>query len=142
MTFLLIISHALIQLKLVPLMCIFELADIIFFIKSPKTPTSNFNISDYVSFCHGTTRSSSGFKLIHHHSPTNKASFYFNRLPRLWNSLPIIDHSLSTNTTPLNLEVTLSMRYEPHSAPHANVRAHVHEGSKMRNLFGHARYKF
>ena len=88
-----------IQLKLLPLMYIFELVDIMFFIKSLKAPTSNFNITDYVTFSRCTTRSSFGLKLIHNFTSNNKMrSFYFNRLPQLWNSLPIIDLHLPINT--------------------------------------------
>ena len=54
-------------------MCIFELADIIFFVKSLKTPTSNFNVVIYVKFSRGTTRSYSGFKLIHNFHQTLKS---------------------------------------------------------------------
>ena len=50
----------LIWLKLLPLMYIFELVDIMFFIKSLKAPTSNFNITDCVTFSSSTTRLSSG----------------------------------------------------------------------------------
>ena len=89
----------LIQLKLLPLMYSFELVDIMFFIKSLKAPTSNFNITDYVTFSSSTTRSSSGLKLIHNFSSNNKVrNFYFNRLARLWNSFPIIDLHLPINT--------------------------------------------
>ena len=80
-------------------MYIFELVDIMFFIKSLKAPTSNFNITDYVTFSSSTTRSSSGLKLIHNFSSNNKVrNFYFNRLARLWNSFPIIDLHLPINT--------------------------------------------
>ena len=80
-------------------MYIFELVDVMFFIKSLKAPTSNFNITDYVTFSSSTTRSSSGLKLIHNFSSNNKVrNFYFNRLARLWNSFPIIDLHLPINT--------------------------------------------
>ena len=47
---------------------------------------------DYVSFSCYSTRSSKGLKLRHTVSRTNAVGhFYFNRLPRLWNSLPVID---------------------------------------------------
>ena len=91
-------SH-LIQLKLLPLMYIFELMDIMFFIISLKAPTSNFNITDYVTFSSSTTRSSSGLKLIHNFSSNNKVrNLYFNSLARLWKSFPIIDLHLPINT--------------------------------------------
>ena len=82
----------LVNLNLLPLMMIFELNDIIFFIKCLKKPTEYFDILNYVTFCSSRTRSSTYFKL--RHSLTKKNSvrhFYFNRLPRLWNSVPYID---------------------------------------------------
>ena len=76
-------------------MYIFELADIMFFIKSLKIPTSNCNIVDYVTFSSSTTNSSYGSKLIHKFLSTNKVrSFYFNRLTWLWNALPVINLDL------------------------------------------------
>ena len=74
-------------------MYIYEISDILFFIKSLKTPTGKLNILNYVSFNTGSTRSS-GIKLHHKTAHTNAAmNSYFFRLPRLWNSLPIIDHT-------------------------------------------------
>ena len=66
--------------------------DILFFVKSLNCITSSFNIFDYVSFCEHSTRSSTHHKLKQSVSCTNKTNhFYFNRLPRLWNSLPTVD---------------------------------------------------
>ena len=82
------------KLNLLPLMYIFEISDIIFFVNSLKHPTPSFNINLYISFSHSTTRSNS-VKLHHNISFTNKERhFYFNRICHLWNSLPIIDISL------------------------------------------------
>ena len=73
--------------------------DILFFIKSLKSPTPAFNIHDYVTFNISTTRSGSFNKLIHNFASTNHTRhFYFNRITRLWNSLPVIDLNLSTST--------------------------------------------
>ena len=50
----------------------------------------------YQSFSHSGTRSA-GLKLKHNIAHTNKqCHFYFNRICRLWNSLPIINLNLST----------------------------------------------
>ena len=85
------------HLSLLPLMYIFEISDILFFIKNLKNPPNNFNIGTYISFSVGNTRSC-GVKLRHNASSTNKERhFYFNRISRLWNSLPIIDLNLSFN---------------------------------------------
>ena len=86
------------SLNLLPLMMTFELQDLIFFIKAIKTSDPSFNILDYVSFSTNTTRSGAGLKLRHSTSTTNlDRHFYYNRLPRLWNSLPVIHNSLSQN---------------------------------------------
>ena len=82
----------LMSLNLLPLSMVMELNDIIFFLKSLRTPSSTFNILDYVSFCNSSTRSSSSHKLRHSCSSTTLSShFYFSRLPRLWNRLHFID---------------------------------------------------
>ena len=52
-------TNYMIQLKLLSFMYILELVDI-FSNKSLNTPTSNFNITDYVMFSSSTTRSSLG----------------------------------------------------------------------------------
>ena len=53
----------------------------------------------YVTFASTTTRSSSSGKLVHNICHSNRDKyFYFNRLPRLWNSLPIIDLSQGTKS--------------------------------------------
>ena len=89
----------LITLNILPLMYFLELSDIMFFVNSVKYPSSNFNILDFVSFSSAPTRSSTFNKLCHTKSSTNMSSnFYFNRLPRLWNSLPPIDLTLSSST--------------------------------------------
>ena len=85
-------KSSLVSLRLLPLMMLFELNDIIFFVKSLNCITSSFNILNYVSFCEHGTRSSTYHKLKQSVSCTNKTKhFYFNRLPHLWNSLPTID---------------------------------------------------
>ena len=50
-----------------------------------------------ISFASGDTRAAANHKLQHNRSPTNAINnFYFNRLPRLWNALPVIDLALNT----------------------------------------------
>ena len=90
----------LIKLHLLPLMYYFELIDILFFIHSINNPSKNFNILQYFEFIKGNTRCSSHSKLVHSSSSRTHSSshFYFNRFPRLWNSLPPIDISLSATT--------------------------------------------
>ena len=93
--------HRLLNLKLLPLMMVFEINDILFFIKSLKEPSDYFDISTYVSFSSGQTRLFSHLKLRHASAATSNSSrnFYFNWLPQLWNSLPLLDinQSIPTN---------------------------------------------
>ena len=96
----------LIHLKLLPLTMTLELNDILFFIKSMKSSSDHFNIKSFFSFHCSSTRSSSHLKLKHSLSKLNKTRhFYFNRFPRLWNSLPIIDINLSMSTISSHLKV-------------------------------------
>ena len=77
----------LINLKLLPLMYIYELTDILFTIKSFKQCTNGFDISQHLQFNESTTRSSNT-KLCHKsYSNAITAKNYFCRLPRLWNAL-------------------------------------------------------
>ena len=71
------------QLGMLPLMYIYEISDILFFIKSLKAPTDKLNILNYVSFNTGSTRTS-GITLHHKTAHTNAAmNSYFFCLPRL-----------------------------------------------------------
>ena len=86
----------------------FDLSDIMFFIKSHKSPHSGFNIADYVTFATGNTRLATHQKLNQTRSSDNiTKNFYFNRLPRIWNHLPVIDLDLSVITIKRKLKVYL-----------------------------------
>ena len=88
-------------LQILPIMYRLELNDIMFYVTSKKNPSPHFNISDYISEHSSSifTRTQSAFKLIHMHSLTNtNHHLYFNRLPRLWNSLPPLNPNLSIST--------------------------------------------
>ena len=88
----------LVTLHLLPLMYIYEMNDIMFFIKSYKQQSSHsklLNMSSLVPLKHDLVHLK---KMVHHRCSSNSAqNFYFYRLPRLWYSLPKIDLSLSTN---------------------------------------------
>ena len=81
-------------------MMVLEIGDILFFVKCLKEPSAHFNIFSFITFCSGQTRPALHFKLRHTRPISNNSirHFYFNRLPHLWNSLPLLnlDHSLST----------------------------------------------
>ena len=68
----------LIKLKLLSLMYLFELHNILFPIKSIKTPTIQFNITNYINFSFASTRSSANNKLIlpHHLNNTSQHSYF------------------------------------------------------------------
>ena len=86
------------KLSILPLMYRLELADIMFFISSVKSPGPNFNIMDFftISSHSHSTRSVTCHKLVHRYtSSTVTGHSYFNRLPRLYNSLPPLNLNLS-----------------------------------------------
>ena len=88
--------NRLIHLNLLPLMMEFEIVDIMFLVKSVKFPSGHFNIHEFVQFCSYSTRAGHSFKLKHPLCRSNyERNFYFNRIPRLWNSLPFLDITLS-----------------------------------------------
>ena len=89
----------LLHLHMLPLMMVLELNDILFFVKCLKEPSDHFDIKRFFTFFSGCTRLASCSKLSHARVCNNKSrNFYFNRFPRLWNSLPIIDVSQSIPT--------------------------------------------
>jgi len=74
-------------------MYIFEIQDILFAVKSLNSPTRNFDITKYITFSHGHTRSS--VHNNHLHTSNLNRNSYFHRLPCLWNALPVVDTNLS-----------------------------------------------
>ena len=63
-----------------------------------KYPDNRLNILEHISFSSTKTRSSTHLKLKQHRSRTNLSRhFYFSRICRLWNALPPIDLTLSTD---------------------------------------------
>lgn len=82
-----------------------ELNDIMFFVNSIQNPSDSFNIRHHCSFSSSNTRSSIHHKLQHTISATNYSShFFFNRFPRLWNSLPPID----LTNSPASIKATIT----------------------------------
>ena len=87
-----IYGYDLITLNLLPLMMQFELQVLLFFLKNHKEPSTSFDIKNYVQFCSRNTRSFTHLKMKQPFLKLNCVRhFYFNRLPRLWNSIPQID---------------------------------------------------
>ena len=89
----------LIILNLLPLSMLLELSNVCFFVRSLKlceSPDQSFNILNHVSFSQNNTRSGAFNKLVQPPIKHNRdKQFYFNRLPHIWNSLPLIDLKLS-----------------------------------------------
>ena len=86
------------SINILPLSLWFELQDIMFLIKCLQDPLDTININRYVKFATSNTRANTFNKLKHSFTRTSKGrNFYFNRVVRLWNSLPpqLIDLSSS-----------------------------------------------
>ncbi len=80
------------RLHLLPLLMQLEVNDITFFVKNLKDPSQSFNVKDYVHFCSAGTSPFTFLKLKQQMFKLNCVKhLYFNRLPRLWNSLPLMD---------------------------------------------------
>ena len=87
------------NLHLFPLSLWFEYLDLTFIIKCLKDLSDHFNIFQYIQFVSNNTRASSACKLkctFPRSSLNSIHFFYFNRVVRIWNSLPIINLSLSS----------------------------------------------
>ena len=91
-------------LGLLPLSMYFEYLDISFTLislhnSSDPNYTGSFNILNYITFSNNNSRTSNHFKLSHKFSRSSETSCsYFFRLPKLWNSLPSFDLTLSPST--------------------------------------------
>ena len=94
----------------------------LFFIRCLKNPdTSNAFLSSLRPFSKGITRSSTHQKLTHSLSQSNASAHnYFNRLPRLWNSLLSINLDLSINTIKSHFHQVLWTKFNS-SFPSSNA---------------------
>ena len=100
----------LLKLQLLPLMYTFDLSDVMFFIKSYKSPHAGFDITKYISFATGNTQHATHYKLNQTRFSDNITKiFYFNRLPRIWNHLPVIDLDLNVLTIKQNYVLTFGI---------------------------------
>ena len=106
-------KHRLLSLSLLPLSMLYELNDIMFFVRNIKNPTESFNVQDYVSFNKSNTRSNS-IKLVHKMQPVNKS---LRNLSMRWSCTlrPVIMLLLPTpRCSIMNLATsTLSHMYKP-----------------------------
>ena len=70
----------------------YEIADILFLIKSLRNPTSSFNINNYITFFTGSSWLAKSHKLQHSYNSNNTSRHsYFNRISCLWNALAVIN---------------------------------------------------
>ena len=116
----------LITLNLLPLLYLYELSDLLFFIKCLKFPDSSFPIFDFVSFSNTNTRSSTFSKLVHQHRLTsNSQHSFFCRIVRLWNTLPPLDSSLSYPSIKLHLKKIFWSHFITHFDPSVPCTYHV-----------------
>lgn len=116
----------LLSLKLLPLMYWFELQDILFLIRCFKDPSDNFFILNYVSFVNLNTRSTARKKLrINFNKTSLSQHFYFNRVARLWNSLPPLDLSLSFNTLKFHIKQLFWNHFTAHFNPNNLCSFHI-----------------
>ena len=87
------------KLNLLPLVYQYEISDLLFFIKSLKSPTASFNINSHVTFFSGTTQLTKAHKLKNSTSlnrSTRNSSF--SRVPCLWNALLVFNCNLQIAT--------------------------------------------
>ena len=111
-------KNRLVTLQILPLMMVFEMMDIQFFVSCLKHPSSHFNILQYVTFTTSSTRSSGCGKLEHYLPKTNKERhFYFHRLPRLWNSIPVVNIQDSLKSIKRKLFLFLWSHFSRHFNP-------------------------
>ena len=115
-------KSTLLRLNLFRLMLLYEYYDIIFFFKCLKSPSSSFNINNYVSFASSSTRSSANAKLLHTKSTTNSSRhFYFNRLP-VFGTLSLF--SPWNNRLKENLKIILWNHFITHFDPDSPCSFH------------------
>ena len=97
-------------LNILPLSLWFEYLDFLFLLKCLQHPPDHFNIFNFIQFVSSNTHSSSASKLkriLPHSSQNCIHFFYFNRVVRIWNSLPVINLSLSASTIKLKIKAFL-----------------------------------
>ena len=77
----------------------YEIADKLFLIKSIRNPTSSININNYITFYTDSSQLAKVHKLQHSYGANNiTRDLYLNRIPCLWNVLPVINFNYSIDT--------------------------------------------
>ncbi len=93
----------LLSLHMLPLMYWLEIQDIMFLVIHLKDPVDNFDIKEYITFADHSgstsTRSMTANRLkVRQIRTTLWHHFYFHRVARLWNALPVIDLCITIST--------------------------------------------
>ena len=85
----------LISMDLLPLTLWMEMQDVFLLLGLLKYPPDNFDLSQYICFVQSSTRSSSTGKITASFPCTPRLNstrhYYFNRIIKIWNSLPPLD---------------------------------------------------
>ena len=109
----------LLSLQFLPLMMLYELNNILFFVKSFKEPNVAFSVHNYFTFSSNRTRSTS--KLARSNVTKNS---YFYRLPCLWNALPPIDLNSSFTSIKLYLKLFIWNHFVSNFDPNNSCTLH------------------
>ena len=88
------------NLSLLPLTLWLEFLDILLLIKLLQNPPDNFNISNFIVPASSRESSRLNLKPVNAQVPRLNSTrhYYFNRVIRLWNTLPLLDLELSITT--------------------------------------------
>ena len=124
------------QLHILPLMYTYELNDLMFLIKTLKFPAAHFDISKYIQFVNHSTRATSTHKLCHHRATSSSYhNSYFNRIICLWNSMPVIDLTLSLDIIKTQLTNYLWSKFNDNFTSDSSCTFHLlcpcHRCSKL-----------
>ena len=118
-------KNRLLKLSILPLMYQYEIADILFLIKSLKCPTNSFNINNHITFFTGSSRLAIAHKIRHTFSSNNSNRHsYFNRIPRLWNALPVINLNQSMNIIKRLLKTYMTNHFLANYNPNNSCTLH------------------
>ena len=105
---------------------IYELNDVMFLINSLKLLTVNFDINQFISFISNNNRSGDHLKLVHPRTTSSlHHHFYFNRIARLWNYLPVINLTLPAHIIKQKIKSYLWEHFTSHFYPDQTCSFHL-----------------
>ena len=106
------------------LMYTYKLNDLMFFIKTLNSPSAHFDISKYIQFANHSTWAASMHKLSHHRATSSSyQNIFFSRTICLWNPMPVIDLTSSSDTIKTQLTKYLWTKFmlTLHQTPHVRT---------------------